>query len=150
MSGNSVRYSNVRKTLTRRLIARAARSIEAYRNEHGNVAYVGGGPDPSLRTVVVCLGEDAEVTAGRVHALLSPTRSTLMPSDPFLTLVAEALAEEDHIQGFTYAGHCVIRNVAKRWAEQEVWREAGTDDAAQARMARRIEVERLKRVRRRL
>ncbi|OAS12016.1 hypothetical protein A5481_31605 [Methylobacterium platani] len=56
-----------------------------------------------------------------------------MPSDPFLTFVAEALAEEDHIQGFNYARHCVIRNVAKRWAEQEIWREAGTDDAAQAR-----------------
>lgn len=42
-------------------------------------------------------------------------------------------------------GHCMIRNVAKCWAEPEIWREAGTDDAAQARMARRIEVERQKR-----
>jgi hypothetical protein len=153
LSGNSVSYSNVRKTLTRRLIARAARSIEAYRNEHGNVAYVGGGSNPSLRTVVVCLGEDAEVTAGWVHALLSPTRSTLMPSDPFLTLVAEALAEEDHIQGFTYAGHCVIRNVAKRWAEQEARggdgrRRADPHGAAdrgratEARVRRRLEAHR--------
>ena len=39
------------------------------------------------------------------------------------------------LQGFTYASHCVIRNVTKRWAEQEIWREAGTDDAAQALIA---------------
>lgn len=68
-----------------------------------------------------------------------------MPSDPLLTFVAEALAEEAHIQGFTYAGHCAIRGVAKRWAGQEIWREPGIDYAAQARMARRIEVKRLKR-----
>ncbi|UHC20424.1 hypothetical protein LRS73_35405 (plasmid) [Methylobacterium currus] len=39
----------------------------------------------------------------------------------------------------------MIRNVAKRLAAQEIWREAGTDDSAQAHMARRIEVEQLKR-----
>lgn len=39
----------------------------------------------------------------------------------------------------------MICNVTKRWAEQEIWREAATNDAAQARIAQQIGVERLKR-----
>ena len=113
MSGNPVRHSNVRKTLARWLIARSARSIEAYRDEHGNVGYVGGGSDPGLQAAVVCLGEDTEIIADRVHALLSPTRSTLMPSDPLLTFLAEALAEEDHIQG---VHRCGLRDPQRREA----------------------------------
>jgi hypothetical protein len=54
------------------LIAHSTWFIEAYRNEHGNGGYVGGGSDPGLlRAATVCIGEHAEVIADRARSAVA-------------------------------------------------------------------------------
>lgn len=70
--------------------------------------------------------------------------------DRFIGMLAEQLAfvrKCNNVQGFYYAGHHVIRDVAKPWAEQELWRKYGEGEqyeAVHAEAMRQIEIEELR------